>query len=71
MLECSYPAARPSRSHLCTTSAAEAAVQAGVDRLLLTHFYPAIDAVDVAQEVRDAGYAGELLLARDGDEIEV
>ena len=71
MLECSYPASRPSRSHLCTTSAAEMAIAAGVGRLLLTHFYPATDAVDVAREVRDGGYGGELLLARDGDEIRV
>jgi len=71
LLECSYPSARASDSHLNATTAARPAVEAGVARLVLTHFYPECDAVDVAAEVRAAGYAGALHLARDGDVVEV
>ena len=50
---------------------AEVAVAAGVRSLVLTHFYPRCDGVDIAQQVREAGYAGALHLARDGDVIDV
>lgn len=71
MLECSYPAGREMEGHLTTRTAAEVAVAAGVERLVLTHFYPECDGVDVRAEVRAAGYAGELHLAEDGDVLEV
>lgn len=66
LFECSYPASRAATKHLNTRTAAEAAVRAGVKRLVLTHFYAACDAVDVRAEVRRAGYRGKLTLARDG-----
>jgi ribonuclease BN (tRNA processing enzyme) len=71
LLECSYPASRMSRGHLTTQTAAETARAAGVQRLVLTHFYPQCDAVDREAEVRAAGYCGWLHLAADGDEIPV
>lgn len=71
LLECSYPAARATKSHLNTTTAAATAVAAGVERLVLTHLYPECDDVDVEAEVRAAGYEGALHVARDGDEIVV
>jgi ribonuclease BN (tRNA processing enzyme) len=66
LVECSYPASRPTKSHLNTRSAAEMAVAAGVTRLVLTHFYPQCDDVDIASEVRAAGYEADLELAVDG-----
>ncbi|MBX3270960.1 MAG: MBL fold metallo-hydrolase [Sandaracinaceae bacterium] len=71
LLECSYPSARETRSHLNATTAAEVACAAGVERLVLTHFYPACDGADLEAEVRAAGYRGALHLARDGDRIDV
>ena len=71
LLECSYPAAREARGHLTSRTAAEVARAAGVSRLVLTHFYPACDAVDVAAEVRAAGFEGALHLAEDGDVLQV
>lgn len=71
MLECSYPASRASTKHLSTRTAAEVARAAGVRRLVLTHFYPACDEVDVEAEVRAGGYAGELVLATDGLRVAV
>ncbi len=71
LLECSYPAEREARSHLNATTAAEVALAAGVGRLVLTHFYPRCDGIDIEAQVRAAGYTGELHLARDGDCIDV
>lgn len=65
LLECSYPASRESTMHLTTRTAAESAARAGPRRLVLSHFYPDVLAVDVAGEVRAHGYAGPLVLARD------
>ena len=71
LLECSYPAERETRKHLNAATAAEVAVEAGVDRLVLTHFYPECDGTDIEEQVRDAGYRGWLQLAKDGDSIDV
>lgn len=71
LLECSYPAERDSESHLNARTAAETATAAGVRRLVLTHFYPQCDDVDIEAQVRAAGYEGELHLARDLDTIVV
>lgn len=71
LLECSYPAARPTRSHLSTHGAGRTAARAGVSRLALVHFYPSCDAVDREAEVRAGGYAGALHLGEDGDVLDV
>ncbi|HJK93569.1 MAG TPA: MBL fold metallo-hydrolase, partial [Polyangiaceae bacterium LLY-WYZ-15_(1-7)] len=71
LLECSYPAGRETRHHLTTRTAAEAALEGGVGHLVLTHFYPECDAVDVRAEVRAAGWRGPLTLAEDLRWIEV
>lgn len=71
LLECSYPAGRETSGHLDARTAGEVAREAGARRLVLTHFYPECDDVDIAAQVRDAGYGGELVLARDGDRFSV
>lgn len=71
LLECSYPAGRESRSHLDAATVARTATEAGVDRLVLTHFYAACDEADIEGQVRRAGYGAELHLASDGDELQV
>ncbi|WP_275935482.1 MBL fold metallo-hydrolase [Sandaracinus amylolyticus] len=71
LLECSYPASRATTKHLNTRTAAETAVDAKLSRVVLTHFYPQCDDVDVAGEVRAAGYTGELVLAEDGLVLDV
>lgn len=50
--------------HLTPALAGKIAAQAKVRRLMLTHFYPACDAIDIAAQCRRA-YQGPLLLAED------
>jgi len=68
ILECANPFKVP--GHLTPTEAGRLAQRAGVPRLLLTHFYPPCDAVDVialaAQE-----FSGEIIRAEDDLVIQV
>jgi ribonuclease BN (tRNA processing enzyme) len=56
--------------HLTPSLAGRIATEAGVKKLVLTHFYPECDAVDVAEECRKT-YHGPLVLAEDLMEIEI
>lgn len=50
--------------HLTPALAGRLATEAGVGRLMLTHFYPACDGADIAAQCRRT-YRGPLLLAED------
>ena len=50
--------------HLTPSLAGQIAQAAGVKRLVLTHFYPACETVDIENQGRTT-YNGELYLARD------
>lgn len=50
--------------HLTPSLAGEIAARSGVKKLLLTHFYPECDTVDIANECRRS-YDGKLVLAED------
>jgi ribonuclease BN (tRNA processing enzyme) len=63
--ECSFPDETGVEHHLTPSSAARLARAAGVRRLLLTHFYPAVEP-ERAREVAARTYAGPIELARDG-----
>jgi len=68
VLEAAMPAKVP--GHLTPEEAGRLAAQAGVPRLLLTHFYPPCDEVDVtALAARE--FPGEILKAEDGLKITV
>ena len=74
ILEASFPRSRPSETHLTTTDAGEIARDARVRRLLLTHLYPEVANMSVAQrnaEVRAGGFTGELLFAEDLMELHI
>lgn len=71
LLECSYPAHRPTTKHLNAETAAQTARRGRPHELVLTHFYPECDEVDIALQVRAAGYEGPLHLAQDLDVIPV
>jgi ribonuclease BN (tRNA processing enzyme) len=56
--------------HLTPSLAGRIASQAGVKKLVLTHFYPECDAVNVSEQCRKA-YHGPLVLAEDLMEIKL
>jgi len=68
LVECSFPRGGETSTHLTTAIAGEAARQAGVGTLVLTHFYPRIAGMTEAArtaEIRAAGYTGGIVYARD------
>lgn len=66
VLECANPFKVP--GHLTPVEAGRLAAKAGVPRLVLSHFYPPCDAVDVAALVA-AEFEGEIIKAEDGMRI--
>lgn len=70
LIECSFPDDSPVPGHLTPSGAARISSEAGVERVVLTHVYPAADRPDLASEVA-RGYGGEVLLAEDGLKLEV
>lgn len=58
------------KGHLTPSQAGEIASRANVQKLVLTHFYPECDEVDVEKECRKT-YSGPLILAEDLMTIEI
>ncbi|WP_166175433.1 MBL fold metallo-hydrolase [Rubrobacter tropicus] len=65
LIECSFPDDAPVRGHLTPGGAARMASEAGVQRLVLTHLYPAVDDGRLPGAVK-RGFDGEVLVAEDG-----
>ena len=64
--ECGHTDPPPSGSHLSPVSVAGMARIAQPANLVLTHIYPPLDPESVPALVREAGYAGTIVCARDG-----
>jgi ribonuclease BN (tRNA processing enzyme) len=62
--EAALPDERKVSGHLTPALAGQMAAAAGVERLMLTHFYPACEEADLAAQCRRT-YSGPLLLAED------
>lgn len=62
--ESAFPDQHKIDGHLTPSLAGKIARRAGVKRLMLTHFYPACDTVDIENQCRTT-YNGPILLARD------
>lgn len=69
VLECSLPNERAMPIHLTPAECARIAVRAQPSTLVLTHFYPPVERVDIISQIRPH-FAGEILLAEDGMVIE-
>jgi ribonuclease BN (tRNA processing enzyme) len=65
LVECSFPDNSPVPGHLTPHGVARMASEAGVGRVVLTHLYPAAEALDLRREV-GRGYDGEIVVADDG-----
>ncbi|MDP8248299.1 MAG: MBL fold metallo-hydrolase [Candidatus Tritonobacter lacicola] len=70
LLECSYPDGMKVRGHLTPSLAGKVAREAGCGKLVLTHFYPPCDEVDVVAGAKSE-YPGEVIRAEDNMTIEV
>jgi ribonuclease BN (tRNA processing enzyme) len=64
ILECALPDNKEVEGHLTPSLAGKIATQAGVKKLLLSHFYPEVLETDIAAECRKT-FDGELILGRD------
>ncbi len=65
LAECSVPEPIPGVHHLTPQTAGELALRTGTKRLVLTHFYPPVEATDIAAAVAGS-YTGPVTLANDG-----
>ena len=64
LYECSFPGDSAVTGHLTPTLAARMAEEAGVGKLVLTHFYPVFDGYDITGECRKV-FGGTIVLGRD------
>lgn len=62
--ECAMPDEAKVQGHLTPSEAGRMAAEAGVKQLLLTHFYPPCEAVNIAAQCRQT-YPGPVILAQD------
>jgi ribonuclease BN (tRNA processing enzyme) len=65
LAECSLPESMKMATHLTPEDCGELANLAGAGTLVLTHFYPPVEAVDIRAIVAER-YAGPVVLAADG-----
>jgi ribonuclease BN (tRNA processing enzyme) len=70
VLECSFPGGVNAPGHLNAHEAGRMARRAGARTLLLSHFYPACDLIDVRRQAGEI-FKGEIRLARDRMELRV
>ena len=65
LVECSFPDEEPVKGHLTPCLAGQVAQQAHCKKLLLTHFYPMMDEIDVLGACRTV-FTGHVEKAKDG-----
>ncbi|HUF30342.1 MAG TPA: MBL fold metallo-hydrolase [Gemmatimonadaceae bacterium] len=70
LAECSLPEEMALPTHLTPRQCGQLARVAEPGRLVLTHFYPPVEAADIAGAVRES-FAGEVVLAEDGWSMEI
>lgn len=68
--ECSLPDALAVATHMTPGQAGALAALAAPRKLVLTHFYPPVESVDIAAEIAEQ-FKGEVVLATDGWTTEV
>lgn len=70
LIECSFPDDQPFEFHLTPQQAGEIAEKAGVKKLVLTHFYPMMDSIDVKSACAQV-YNGDIQIAQDLQTFEI
>ena len=70
LIECAFPDEGAVPGHLTPSGVARIAREAGVERVVLTHIYPAADSASLPSDVA-RNYDGEILVAEDGLQFSV
>jgi ribonuclease BN (tRNA processing enzyme) len=70
LMECSFRSNKPLPSHLELAEAIRLAAASDCSRLVLTHFYPEWDGVDLVREAKQL-WAGITIEATDGLRLEI
>ena len=70
ILECSHPDGMKAKGHLIPSLCGRIAKKAKVKKLVLTHFYPEADKVDIKRQC-EKEYNGKIILAKDFMKIRV
>lgn len=65
ILESSFPDEKKVNGHLTPSLAGRIGLEANCKKILLTHFYPLCDGVDILEQCKRVYYSGEVLLAED------
>ncbi len=64
VLDCSFPATKPGPVHMHAGECGQVAEEAGVDRLVLSHFYPPADRADVNAQAAEH-FCGTVIKGKD------
>lgn len=64
VLDCSFPANKPGKGHLHAGECGQVAAEAGVRRLVLSHFYPIAERYNVKEQAGER-FGGPVTLGRD------
>ena len=64
VLDCSFPVQRPGKGHMHARDCGRVAREAGVQRLVLSHFYPVAERYDVKAQAGQE-FCGRITMARD------
>jgi ribonuclease BN (tRNA processing enzyme) len=64
VLDCSFPANKPGKGHLHAGECGQVAAEAGVSRLILSHFYPIAERYNVREQAGER-FGGMVMLGRD------
>jgi len=70
ILDCSFPKNRPGEAHMHAGECGRVAQEAGVKRLVLSHFYPIADRFDVKKQAAQV-FGGKIIRAKDGMTLSV
>jgi len=70
VLDCSYPAQRPGKGHMTARDCGRVAQEAGVKRLILSHFYPVAERYNLIGQASEE-FEGRVAMARDRMRIDI
>jgi ribonuclease BN (tRNA processing enzyme) len=70
VLDCSFPAQRPGKGHMTARDCGRVAQEAGIGRLILSHFYPVAERYDLIGQAMEK-FEGRVSMARDRMKIEI